>query len=65
MPSYLRKTPLQMRREAERTNDLESAKPLGEADSSRHPCRAGETRAQSEGTADWLTHIRTGRIMVH
>ena len=65
MPMRYTKTPLQMRLEAERGPRRPSPPPGPVVPSSRPPlASAEEENAYLDACADWLAHVRAGRIEV-
>jgi hypothetical protein len=64
MTPFPPKTPLQMRREAERRGKPEPRVKLGEPDPANRPQLAAETSVEADAVRDWLGHIAAGRIEV-
>ena len=55
------KSPMQMRREAERRGAPAPQRP-GEVNPAERPSLAPEAMDEHSARSDWLAHIRTGRI---
>jgi hypothetical protein len=64
MTPFPPKTPLQMRREAERRGKPQPRVELGEPDPANRPQLAAETPLETHAVNDWLAHIAAGRISV-
>lgn len=65
MTPFPPKTPMMMRREAERrANPQPKPRPPGKIDPADRPQLTSETPRELDATIDWLAHIAAGRIEV-